>query len=44
MRSICCWGAGSSSMKPERVRGVIFAMRTISFVLITLIIAYLRKK
>ena len=23
MRSICCWGAGSSSMKPERVRGLI---------------------
>ena len=26
MRSICCWGAGSNSMKPERVRGFCFAI------------------
>ena len=26
IRSICRWGAGRSSMKPERVRGVCFAI------------------
>ena len=29
--NICCWGCGSSSIKPERVRGVIFAMFVFSF-------------
>ena len=31
IRSICCWGAGSSSMKPERVRGVILAIANAPF-------------
>gem|GEM_PF-3325340 len=31
MRSICIWGAGSSSMKPERVRGLIFSMVFVPF-------------
>ena len=31
MRYICCWGAGSSSMKPDRVRGVILAIVVVSF-------------
>lgn len=26
MRSICCWGAGRSSIKPDSVRGVILAI------------------
>ena len=31
MRSICCWGAGRSSIKPDSVRGVIFAIKILLF-------------
>ena len=31
MRSICCWGAGRSSMKPDSVRGVILAIVLLLF-------------